>query len=219
MDKLLKSKRFYIEFFILFVLIFFALTYTVVNKNTIGEQIYMIKESGIFFAKTATYKVLDLDENHIGYDSSTYEIELLIFNEINAIRDQNDLEKLEWDPMLSKLARTHSFDMTQYKYLNHSNLLGEDPTKRAQNIGIKTKITIGNKIYTGIGENIGYMPKGVVENVGVIITTKDIASAMVYEWMLSSRHKDNILNDEYYFTGIGVSYDGNQGYIITQNFQ
>ena len=63
------------------------------------------------------------------------------------------------------------------------------------------------------------MPRGVVQDVGVLITSEDIASGMVFRWMLSEPHRDNILEEEYYFTGIGVVYDGHGNYYITQNFQ
>lgn len=219
MKKIKLNKISYFQIFLIMILFYFAITYTFINKDTIGEQFEIIKESGLFFAKSATYSVLDLEKEDIGYDSSTYEIELLIFDEINEIRENKGLNKLKWDPQLARLARLHSFDMIQYDYFNHSDLFGDGPSERAEELGLKITIETKDKIYTGIGENIGYMPKGVVEEVGVLITTKDISSAMVYEWMLSEPHKENILQDDYLFTGIGVAYDGEDGYLLTQNFQ
>lgn len=213
------SKQFLIKFVLIFIIFFFLLTYTVINRHTIVKQIDIITEGSTFFAKTATHQILNLSEHKIEFDKQTYEIELLIFDEINNIRTESNLQPLKWDPKLSELARQHSLDMAKNNYINHTNLKQEDPTQRAENAGIKTTYETKTKIYTGISENIGFMPKGIVENVGVIITTEDIASATIYNWMLSVPHKENILEEEYFFTGIGVAYDEKENYYLTQNFQ
>lgn len=214
-----KDKNFYLKFFLIFVIFFFTLTYGIVNKDTIHKQVEIIMEGGSFFAKAATYEVLNLTQEEIGFDKQTYEIELLIFKQINEIRSEKNLEQLKWDPMLARLAREHSFDMALHNYFNHTNLIGQNPTERAKIVGIKTEITVHGRTYTDIGENIGFMPKGIVKDVGVLLTTEDIASAMVYEWMLSDPHKENVLEEDYLYTGIGVAYDGKGNYYITQNFQ
>lgn len=220
MKKKIQSKIFLIKIFLLLVLLFFTLTYSIINKNTIVEQIDIVLEGSKFFAKTTTYKILDLYPKNSGkYNENTYKIELMIFEEINLIRSQNGLNKLKWDPKLSQLAREHSLDMAEKNYFNHTNLEGFNPTERAELLGINTRYETKTKIYNGIGENIGFMPKGIVKDVGVIITNRDIASGMVYKWMLSQPHKKNILEKDYFFTGIGVSYDGKENYYITQNFQ
>ncbi|MDA3856045.1 MAG: CAP domain-containing protein [Candidatus Woesearchaeota archaeon] len=219
MKRIKLKKRSLFQIFLIMILFYFAITYTFINKNTIAEQFEIIKESGVFFAKSATYKVLDLENDNIGYDKSTYEIELLVFDEINDIREDKGLNRLIWDAQLSRLAREHSFDMAQYDYFNHSDLFGDGPTQRAERLEIKITIETKDTIYTGIGENIGYTPRGFVDDLGVIITTKDISSGTIYEWMLSEPHKENILKEDYLYTGIGVAYDGKDGYLITQNFQ
>ncbi len=213
------NKDFYLKFFLVFVLFFFVITYAFVNKKTISYQIEVLFEGSSFFAKTATYSILNLSNDKTGFDKKTYEIELIVFKQINDIRSEKNLNELKWDPMLAQLARTHSLDMAQNHYFNHTNLLGLTPTQRADLIGINTHIETKKYIYEGVGENIGFMPKGIVKDLGVIITTEDVASAMVLEWMLSDRHKDNILKDDYIFTGIGVAYDGKGNYYLTQNFQ
>lgn len=214
-----KARKYYVEIFLILVIFFFTLTYAFINKDTINEQIEVLIEGGSFFAKTATFDSLNLTQGKKGYDKETYEIELIVFKQINTIRTNKGLNELKWDPMLSRLAREHSYEMAEYNYFNHTNPIGQGPTERAKVIGIKTEININGKIYTDIGENIGFMPKGIVKDVGVIITTKDIASAAVYEWMLSEPHKKNILEKDYLYTGVGVAYDGKGNYYLTQNFQ
>ncbi|MCA9459507.1 MAG: CAP domain-containing protein [Nanoarchaeota archaeon] len=195
------------------------MTYWVVNYDTISKQVEVITQGSSVFAKAATYEVLHLNQSKAGIDKETYSIELAVFSQINEIRRDRDFNELEWDPMLAKLARGHSFDMVENKYLNHTNLHGDGPNERAKLIGLKTRIETETKIYDGIGENIGFMPKGIVQDVGVLITNEDVAFAMVLQWMLSEPHKKNILDDDYRFTGVGVVYDGKGSYYLTQNFQ
>lgn len=213
------DKDFILKFFLTFVLFFFVLTYAVVNKSTIDKQIEIITEGSMVFAKATTYEIFQINKTKPNFDTDTYNIEMLIFNQINEVRAEKDLMPLKWDPLLAELARTHSLDMVNYNYFNHTDLAGIGPTDRAKRLGIKTRIETKDKIYIGIGENIGLMPRGIVQDVGVLITDEDLAWGMIYRWMVSPPHRDNILNDEYFFTGIGVAYDGVGSYYITQNFQ
>lgn len=210
--------EYYTKFVLFFILVFFVITYGYLHQETLSKEIEVITQGSAFFAKT-TYKKLHLSQEEIGSDKETYEIEFLIHEQINEIRFENGLNELQWDPMLAEIARRHSNEMAQFEYLNHTNLFGMSPTDRAKEFGIKTRLYANGKIYDGIGENIGFMPRGIVQDVGVLITTEDVASAMVLEWMLSEPHKENILTEDYFFTGIGVTYDGNDNYYIVQNFQ
>jgi uncharacterized protein YkwD len=208
----------YVKKTLVWTILFFMLTYAVINNNTIIDQLGIIFSVGkIFTGKTV--QALTDEQFKAQNDKETYQIEQEIFQLINLIRIENNLNQLEWDPFLGKLAREHSIDMAEHNYFNHTNLIGQNPSQRAKTIGIRTKIITEKKIYTGVSENIGKMPRGIVENVGVIITTKDIAAAAVYEWMNSKPHRENILEKELFFTGIGVAYDGNGNFLLTQNFQ
>ncbi len=213
------SKTFYTQFFLILVLFYFILTYTIINKDTIGEQANIIYEGSSLFAKTTTYTIFSINETKPGFNKETYEIEKEIFIEINYIRKEASLPELQWDPMLAETARKHSLDMARNKYLNHTNLFGMNPTQRAEELRIRTQIETQDLIIIGIGENIGLMPKGIVQDVGVLITNEDIAAAMIFKWMTSEGHRENILKSDYKYTGIGVVYDGKESYYITQNFQ
>lgn len=214
-----RDKDFILKFFLVFVLFFFVLTYTVVNKNTIDTQIEIIVDGSMIFAKTATYEIFKLNNTKPNFNSETYNIEKLVFDKINSVRAEEGLLPLKWDPLLAEMAREHSLDMIQYNYFNHTNLLGQGPSDRAKLLGIKTRIETEDKIYIGVSENIGLMPRGIVQDVGVLITDEDLAWGMIYRWMISPPHRDNILNDEHFFTGVGVAYDGIGSYYLTQNFQ
>ena len=213
------TKEFYLKFFLTFVLVFFLITYITVNRDTINKQVEVITEGGSFFAKTATYELLKFNTTNPGFNTETYDIELKIFKNINQIRVENKLNELKWDPMLAELAREHSLDMVDNHYFNHTDLLGMGPNERARLLGIKTTIETDTKIYKGLSENIGLMPRGIVKDVGVLITEDDISWGMVYRWMVSPPHRKNILDPELFYTGIGVAYDGKGNYYLTQNFQ
>ena len=214
------NTSYYLKFVLLFVLIFFIITYSVTHRETILTEIEIVTLGSSIFAKTATDQLLNFgEESSARVDKNTYEIEILVHKQINQIRLDEGYNELKWDPMLANLARSHSMEMALGGYLNHTNLQGLNPTQRADSLGIKTTLETKNFIYRGIGENIGFMPSGIVKNVGVLIIPQDIGAAMVLQWMLSKPHKENILKNDYRYTGIGVVYDGKGNYYLTQNFQ
>jgi uncharacterized protein YkwD len=203
---------------LVWTILFFIITYTVINHNTILEQLGIIFSVGKVFTG-ATVQALTDEEFKSRIDKETYQIEQEIFQLINQIRIENNLNELEWDPFLGKLSRDHSSEMAEHNYFKHTNLIGESPSERAKKVGIRTQIKTETRIYTGVSENIGKMPRGIVKNLGIIITAKDVAAAAVYEWMKSEPHRKNILEEELFFTGIGVAYDNTGNYLLTQNFQ
>jgi len=71
----------------------------------------------------------------------------------------------------------------------------------------------------GIGENIGMMPTGNVEGNGYVISSNDVANAMMKGWMNSPGHRANILESDYNFIGVGVAYNGYNTYYLTQDFK
>lgn len=221
MIELKHDKDYYLKFVLVFIIIFFTLTYVITHRNTISKEFEVIGSGSTYFAKYALIQVFDLNDRfHTSrMNRETFEIETQVFDLINQIREENNLEPLMWDPMLAQLAREHSFDMATNDYFNHTSLSGLDTNQRAQLIGLSPERIINGKKYEGIGENIGLMPKGIVAETGVLILPEDISSAMVLRWMLSPPHKRNILTPSYRYTGIGVIYDGTGNYYLTQNFQ
>ena len=150
----------------------------------------------------------------------TSEIEKQIFYLTNAERSKYGLKPLIWSDNLAIIAREHSGDMGVNNYFSHENLKGEGPTERAKKHGFPTEVQVD--AYTtkiGIGENIGEMPTGSVEGMGFVADdANSIARAQVQSWMESPGHRQNILNPEYSYIGIGVAYV-NVYYYSTQNFQ
>ena len=77
-------------------------------------------------------------------------------------------------------------------------------------------------IWTGIGENIEKMHTGHV--IGKyydvqIYTEEEVAKYTLIDWMNSEGHRANILSDIYDDIVVGVAYDGEKYYYITQTFR
>ncbi len=154
------------------------------------------------------------------FNSATYDIESLVFNKVNEERKKKGLHALIWDSKLAEVARLHSLDMANRSYFSHENPEGEDPTMRAIRNGYNVHKELGNGWYSdGIAENIGMMPTGNVEGYGYVSSSNDVADAMMKSWMNSPGHRENILNADYNFIGVGVAYNGYGTYYLTQDFK
>lgn len=151
---------------------------------------------------------------------NTSEVESAILQYTNEERQKNGVAPLTWDDRLSTIARQHSQDMVDNRYVSHDNLQGESPTDRARKHGYPLRKDLGGGWYSeGIGENINKMPTGEIEGFGIVIITPDaIARAHTVSWMDSPGHRENILNPQYDKLGVGVVYDGHTYYYATQNF-
>jgi len=77
-----------------------------------------------------------------------------IHNLVNLERTKRGLKKLSYSIDLEKVAKSHSEDMAKNNFFSHTNLNGENPTKRALKMGIPVQKQRGGIIFKGIGENI-----------------------------------------------------------------
>jgi uncharacterized protein YkwD len=149
----------------------------------------------------------------------TEKLEHEIYRFTNQERVTHGLHELDYDKGLERVARNHSKDMAINTFFAHQNLDGESPTDRAKRMDIQTKKTIGDTIYTGIGENIYKIPTGqLTDGRYVDHTVEDIAENIMTGWMNSKGHRENILSEKYNKIGVGVAYDGKY-YYATQNFR
>lgn len=108
----------------------------------------------------------------------------------NVIRNQFDLEALEWEDEVSEVAFLHSEDMAINDYFSHQSLNGDGLRERLEKKNIK---------YLSAGENIAAM-------------YPDAPSA-VMGWLNSEGHRDALLNEQFTHIGIGVYKEH-----YTQNF-
>lgn len=128
-----------------------------------------------------------------------YELEKLAFDLINDKRAANGLSELIWSEDVAKIARLHSQNMANSKFFSHKGLDGLTVDNRADSLGVRK--------WQAIGENIAY-------NRGF----SKPAVLAVDSWMKSNGHRNNILNNSWNQTGIGIAVDANGGYYLTQVF-
>ena len=103
------------------------------------------------------------------------------------------------DGSLTRIARYHSEDMARGNYLSHTDRQGLDLRGRASLLGLHGWKTLG--------ENIAY-------NQGY----NDQTAFAVERWMVSEKHRENVLSDEYTHAGVGVARASDGTYYFTQVF-
>ncbi len=120
--------------------------------------------------------------------------EQAVLDLINSKRQENGLDPLEIDEELQNVARLKAQDMVDNNYFSHTSPTYGTPFEMIKSFGISYKTS---------GENIA----GNSSNEGA-----------VNAWMNSQGHKDNILNKNYNYTGIGVVNSPIYGKIYVQMF-
>jgi uncharacterized protein YkwD len=125
-------------------------------------------------------------------------LEAEVFSQINEIRKNNGAHLLENNESAVKIARAHSRDMARMRCLTHSGSDDLTVERRADRAAIDWQL---------IGENVA-------RNKGY----KSPSGKAVMEWMKSSGHRKNILNEKFTLTGIGIAKDESGYYYFTQVF-
>ena len=126
-------------------------------------------------------------------------IERRTFEQTNLVRVQNGLPALTWDADVCRLAREHSAHMSREGYFSHTSPDGKRLRDRVRLVGIGQ--------YRVVAENIAY-------NQGY----EDPGAFAVERWMLSPKHRANILSPEFQSMAIG-SFVGPDGAVyLTQTF-
>jgi uncharacterized protein YkwD len=121
------------------------------------------------------------------------------FELVNAERRARGRSPLVMDGELTRMARFHSENMARGDFFNHVDSDGLDMTGRAAVLGIRG--------WRALGENIAY-------NQGY----DDPTAFAVERWMISDKHRDNILNGEFTHGGIGVAKTSDGRVFFTQVF-
>jgi uncharacterized protein YkwD len=118
---------------------------------------------------------------------------------INQKRAEFGLQPIVWSDEVAKIARLHSENMAKYNFFSHTGIDGKMVNNRADLLGI-TK-------WTAMGENIAY-------NRGY---QKPLECA-VEKWMESPGHRENLLNDRWKESAIGIAVTADGTYYFTQVF-
>lgn len=138
-------------------------------------------------------------------------LEQLVFKLVNEARDEHlprwmGRGPLRWHPALAAVARRHSADMLERRYVAHATPEGITVAQRLERGGIS---------YLACGENIGvvYGPASRGER-GV----REVHAAFMNQPRRLANHRGNILNPVWSHVGIGVAYAPEGQLIVTQNF-
>jgi uncharacterized protein YkwD len=121
------------------------------------------------------------------------------FELINAERRRRGLSPLAFDGTLTHMARYHSQNMAVGGFLNHIDRDGLDLTGRAELLGVRG--------WRAMGENVAY-------NQGY----PDPTAFAVERWMISDKHRANILNGDFTHAGLGIARSADGRVFFTQVF-
>jgi len=115
------------------------------------------------------------------------------------VRQRNGLTPLLWDPELCRMARLHSEKMARERFFAHETPAGQRLRDRARSNGIGR--------FKVLAENIAY-------NQGF----EDPGAFAVERWMISSKHRANILYNEFQSAAVGVFVADDGSVYLTQAF-
>lgn len=124
------------------------------------------------------------------------DMEKSLFEMVNAARTQCGYPKLYWSSRLQSLSRQHSQDMAQQNAMTHLSSSGQSYTDR---------LSEAKLIFMDHGENVAFSESYVVDFIH-------------RSFMDSPEHKANILDARYNVIGIGIFFQENRGYYVTQDF-
>jgi uncharacterized protein YkwD len=165
-------------------------------------------------------------------------LEAAVFQETNIERAKNSLPLLKHGWALNLMARGHSTEMAERQYFDHvsPNPAEATMTDRLRNVGL-VNVTAGENIAVlpakemGSGRYITHDPingKEVWydEVTGKRIeyyTYKELAQTVLWQWMNSPHHRENIVKKEYVYLGVGIArgpYEQQKqdSFYMTQNF-
>lgn len=187
--------------FSVYKLLFFAVVFSAFNLS-VSAQFSGAGYVGQGNAETRR-RVVETDAKAIVVSAkiafTSIELEKLAFDLLNAQRAAKNLPALEWDENVAKIARMHSENMAKYKFFSHTGLDGTMVDDRADLCGVSR--------WKAIGENIAY-------NRGY----EKPADFAVERWMLSVSHRENILNNRWKESAVGVAVADDGSYYFTQVF-
>lgn len=129
-------------------------------------------------------------------DAETARMEGRLARDVNAYRGERRLLHLRRDPRLDAVARAHSADMAQRRYLAHRSPEGDDWVARLRKAGVND--------FAMAGENVGQTNKANPNH--------EILSG----WIHSPVHHQNLVARPYNATGIGIARAADGTFVYTQ---
>lgn len=123
-------------------------------------------------------------------------LEAQLHSEVNRIRSERHLIRLERSSDLDRVALAHSEDMAKRGFFSHHSPEGASPLNRLQDAGI-------------VGMSLA------AENLGKT-TDADPSREIVEHWLGSPDHRRNLHAPAFNFTGIGIVRNAEGALLYTQ---
>jgi hypothetical protein len=141
-------------------------------------------------------------------EASASDLEWLVHEKINKIRQKQGIPPLKWSNALAAIARTHSQDMIERNYLDHKDLKGCEENCRLNN---------NNYYYEYVIEYLGleHSYKSLYANgeIAEYATKEEIAEDNVNKWI----EYDYLFDPNLAYEGVGIAVsDKNEIYITAK---
>lgn len=137
--------------------------------------------------------------NEIALSKDYDDDEHQIFELVNAQRRRSRLNDLIWDDKLARMARSFSKKMAKENFFAHADFDGKTVVDHAEDSSVKD--------WRKIGENLFYFEGNY-----------NFDELAVKSWMKSSSHRQNILDENWTVTSIGIAESRAGRIYITQVF-
>nr|WP_281419783.1 CAP domain-containing protein [Evansella tamaricis] len=122
-------------------------------------------------------------------------LEYQLFDLTNASRVNHQLPILTWDENVRETSRKHSLDMAENYFFSHNNLDGKTPFERMEEDNIPFNMA---------GENLAY---------------GQTSSVFAHEGLMNSiGHRENILQKDFRYLGVGVAFNNESHPYYTKKF-
>lgn len=183
-------------------LFIFVFSFNAFSQNRTVEkrsQSYLLSSGDTRAAITRPRYFKANNDNAIGKSKKNFRLEKKVFDLINEQRTENGLQKLDWSDEVAEIARFHSENMANFSFFSHTDLDGLMVNERADLLGVKK--------WRAIGENIAF-------NRGY----RNPAESAVQRWMQSPSHRENLLNNRWQESGIGIAVTEDGTYYFTEVF-
>ncbi len=153
----------------------------------------------VVFALITAFIVNVLAANEAALSKNYDDDEHQIFELVNAQRQKSRLNDLIWDDKLARMARSYSKKMAKENFFAHADFDGKTVVERAEDSNVKN--------WRKIGENLFYFEGN-----------HNFDTLAVRSWMKSPTHRQNILDENWTATGIGIAESRDGRIYITQVF-
>ena len=133
--------------------------------------------------------------------------ELAIHRRTNRAREQHGVGTVSYDPQIAYISRRYSQKMANMDSVEH-NIDGKSTTERLNKYGI---------LCTDISENLSL--RGINEEYTASTSPEILADSSVTGWLNSDEgHRENLLDDEWEYEGVGVYVTADAKVYVTQTF-